>query len=92
MLRDPRLVRVSRHPVRAADDICDWHVYPEEFAAAVPKIIDEMSSDRDLIINLDLGGLLRVTGAALRALDHGDADAFAADAIRDANARRLDLT
>jgi three-Cys-motif partner protein len=45
----------------------------------------------EVIINLDLGGLLRVKGAAEKALDDGDPDAFQA-AIKARNATRLDLT
>ena len=45
----------------------------------------------EVIINLDLGGLLRIKGAAEKALDDGDPDAFQA-AIKAGNAKRLDLT
>jgi three-Cys-motif partner protein len=45
----------------------------------------------EVIINLDLGGLIRVKGAAEKALDEGDPDAFQA-AIKAGNAKRLDLT
>lgn len=45
----------------------------------------------EVIINLDLGGLLRIKGAAEKALDEGDPDAFQ-EAIKTGNAKRLDLT
>lgn len=45
----------------------------------------------ELIINLDLGGLLRIKAAADKALDDGDPDAFQAN-IKAGNAKRLDLT
>ena len=45
----------------------------------------------EVIINLDLGGLLRIKGAAEKALVDGDPDAFQA-AIKAGNAKRLDLT
>jgi three-Cys-motif partner protein len=46
----------------------------------------------EVIINFDLGGLLRVKGAALLALDQGDPKAFFKAAIAAGNAKRLDLT
>jgi three-Cys-motif partner protein len=45
----------------------------------------------EVIINLDLGGLLRIKGAAEIALVEGDPDAFQAN-IKAGNAKRLDLT
>jgi len=51
----------------------------------------ETLAGAEVIINLDLGGLVRVKGAAELALDDGDPDAFQA-AIKAANAKRLDLT
>jgi three-Cys-motif partner protein len=51
----------------------------------------ERLAGAEVIINLDLGGLLRVRGAAARALDDADPDAFAT-AVGKGNARRMDLT
>ncbi len=45
----------------------------------------------EVIINLDLGGLVRVKGAAEMAIAEGDPDKFLA-AIKTGNAKRLDLT
>lgn len=45
----------------------------------------------EVIINLDLGGLIRVKGAAEMAISEGDPDKFLA-AIKIGNAKRLDLT
>jgi three-Cys-motif partner protein len=71
-----------------------WFVDPRGIEPIPHGVLDPLATlpGAEVIINLDLGGLLRVAGAALKALERGDPDSFFAAAIKAGNERRLDET